>query len=356
MPGCTHLGFFFFSISSILLVEKVRKYAFTNASSKKASHKYENFLGGKVLTWFAQELKGLSTAYGTLDGAQTPLAYSTFDTMKENPDMVERMHVAAVLDKKSARDVISQIAMITRLKAILLKNSEVDLRQKILRAMKSSAKLQDEWEKKPDWWDDSTNEHSFLLLTRLDEYGLGDKFIEEEKARYGFGAADMDYNDMVDLQLTKPAVQIRANQLVRELNNIEDHEEMMRVVQNRKKNLDSLAMCHNGSSSTTPSSSGKKKKGTIQTGLKAFFSASTSSSSNKKSKAAAAANSDENSRNGGSPDSLASIGKRKESPLHDVDASGVGRTSDKKKKAKVASAAAKAQQDSGDDLVVMDVE
>ena len=287
------LFLFLFSNPSILLLEKVRKYAFANASSKKASHKYENFLGHKVLTWFAQELKGLSTVYGTLDGAQTPLAYSTFDTMKENPDMVERKHVCAFLEKKSAKDVVSQTAMITRLKSILLQNSEIDIRQKILRAMKSSAKVQDEWEKKPAWWDDSTNEHSFLLLTKLDEYGLGDKFIEEEKARDGFGAADTDYNDMVDLQLTKPAVQIRANQLVRELNNIEDHEEMMRVVQNRKKSLDSLAKCHHGSSSTTPStSSGKKKKGTIQTGLKAFFSAPTSassSSSKKKSKSAAAA-------------------------------------------------------------------
>jgi hypothetical protein len=305
-------------LSSILLLERVRKFAgFTSAATSKASHKYENFLGSKVLNWFARELKDLSAAYGMLDGEKKPMAYSTRDMMKENPDKVENTIVSAFLDKKSARDVISQTAMISRLKSIMLLNSEADLRQKILRAMKNSAKLQDEWEKKPEWWDDSTNEHSFLLLTRLDQYGLGSKIMEDEKACDGFGAADSDYYDMVELQLTKPTIQIRANQLVRELNAIEEHEEMMKLVQSRKKNLDSLAKCHSGSSATiTPSNSGKSKKGAVQTGLKAFFSASkASSSSSKKSK------SDENSRNGGSPDSLASIGKRKESPVHDIAAS-----------------------------------
>ena len=75
--------------------------------------------------------------------------------------------------------------------------------------------------------------------------------------------------------------------------------------------MDSLAGLNGTTTSTvTPT---EKKKGHVQTGLRAFF--TTDSSKSKTS--TSPKQTDENSRNGnsnGSPDSLASVGKRKEAP------------------------------------------
>jgi hypothetical protein len=38
--------------------------------------------------------------------------------------------------------------------------------------MKNSKKLEDVWEKRPLWWDDSTIDHDLLMLKRLNEKGF----------------------------------------------------------------------------------------------------------------------------------------------------------------------------------------
>merc|ERR1712028_136412 len=120
---------------------------------------------------------------------------------------------------------------------------------------------------------------------KLDQYGFHN-IMESVKARDGFGKVNVDYDDMAeDLQLTKFGIQIKSNQLIRELDTIECYLDMMKLVENRRRNsmnnqkFDSLASCTNGGL-TTPSSSSSAAKSTVQTGLKAFF--STSSSKKKK--------------------------------------------------------------------------
>lgn len=90
---------------------------------------------------------------------------------------------------------------------------------------------------------------------------------------------------MKELGLTKPIVQLRANQIVRELHIIEESEEALRLLQERRaakkhQGYDkSLAECHTKTSSTKKANG---KSGGIQTGLRAFFVATKSNS--KKSK------------------------------------------------------------------------
>ncbi|KAG7370276.1 DNA/RNA helicase, superfamily II, SNF2 family protein [Nitzschia inconspicua] len=322
---------------SALLLERVRQYAGFEQGSKvsKATHKYENFLGPKILGWIWKQMKEFAVENCIIGDDGKILGNITYDLMKDHPDKVGDIAVSAVLDKKSARDVFSQTAMMTRLRSILLRNSEEELRGKLARAIKSSKKLEDPWEKQPDWWDDTTVQHSLVLLQRLNEFGFL-WIMDMEKARDGFGAPDMDYNDMIDMQLTKPSIQIKANQLVRELNAIEDHEDLMHMLQRRKSrsSMDSLAGC-NGNASVESSETKKKKKTQVQAGLRAFFTADAkqqssgkqSSLGDSKDKAKSSLPSpkhaDENSLNGnsagaacggGSPDSLASVGKRKQSP------------------------------------------
>ncbi|VEU34941.1 unnamed protein product [Pseudo-nitzschia multistriata] len=290
------------SKKSIMLMEKVRAYGTAKVSTGKVTTKYENYLGPKIPRWFGKELARAAATHEILDDENKPQSWTTADiseTIQNNPEYNKSI-VSAFLDKTSARQVTSQISMLSRLRSILVQCSEKEFRSKLSRAIRQSKRNDDDWEKKPSWWEDSTEEHSFLLLTKLSEYGFA-KIMTAVKARDGFGAAGEDYDNMTALKLTKPSIQTRANQLVRELHAIEDHESMLQMVAKRRKSsqgkIDSLAVLGksgktgsglknpsptNGSSSTTPTSGGKSKKGTVQTGLKAFFSATPSSSGKKK--------------------------------------------------------------------------
>merc|ERR1712238_322483 len=173
---------------------------------------------------------------------------------------------------------------------------------------------------KPEWWDDSTDEHAFLLLKKLNEYGFS-KFMTSEKARDGFGKPKVDYDDMADdLKLTKPAIQTKANQLIRELDIIENHEDVTQMLERRRSSnsqkRDSLALCSkNGESSSSPSSLSGAKKSTVQTGIGAFFGKKKTPSP--KNRTGTGSNGSSSKKNGiGNSDnpSPASGSKRKESP------------------------------------------
>lgn len=172
-----------------MLVEKVRRYGFGPSTSKgpAATHKYENYLGPKIPVWFKNELdKTLSSEGLKEDG--TALLYITADVAKNDPKL-NNTAIAAFLDKKSARQVTSQIALMSRLRAMLLANNEPDFRAKLKQAANVSAKLKEEWERKPKWWDDSSEEQPFLMLTRLDAYGFV-KVMTTPEAAEGFGDPD----------------------------------------------------------------------------------------------------------------------------------------------------------------------
>jgi hypothetical protein len=115
-----------------------------------------------------------------------------------------------------------------------------------------------------------------------------------------------------ELGLTKSVIQQRANHLVRELHSLEDNEEMMRMLEDRRNRAaskkqgsdKSLAECH--TSKSTSGKSSTKRGGGIQTGLRAFF-VSTKSVSKKQKTIVLSDNEDECS----SSESV-STGKRKE--------------------------------------------
>jgi len=313
-----------------MLMEKVRSYGSSTArpnGKNSTSHKYDNFLGAKVSSWYKKELARIAAQYDILDDENKPQSWTTADICKsiENNPEYNKMMVSALVDKTSARQIACQIALVSRLRSILLKHTEKDFRVKLQRAMKNSKRADDEWDKKPEWWDDSTDEHAFLLLKKLNEYGFS-KIMTSEKARDGFGKPKVDYDDMADdLKLTKPAIQTKANQLIRELDAIENHEDVTQMLERRRSShsqkLDSLASCTtngtNSESSSTPSSACAKKS-TVQTGIGAFF--STASSKKKtpspKNRTNTGSNGSSSKKNGiGNGDNPSPAGsKRKESP------------------------------------------
>ena len=329
-----------------MLLEKIRVYGSPKINNSKGSNKSENYLGPKVLKWFGKDLAKVAANYDILDDENRPQSWTTADisdTIKNNPEY-EKTLVAAFLDKTSARQVTSQISMLSKLRAILLQhNNNKDFPRKLQRAIKQSKRADDDW-KKPDWWSDATEEHSFILLMTLNQMGFG-KIMTNPWAKGGFGAPGVNYSDMDDLGFTKASMQIRANQLVRELYAIEDHDNMLQMVAKRRNKLnaknsmsiDSLAVAgssknpspKNGSSTeknkkSTAATPKSGKKTTVQTGLKAFFSSTPSSNGKKKTGSGSgsspesdgstsSSSSGKNNNNKPSPPSNGT--KRKESPL-----------------------------------------
>jgi hypothetical protein len=132
---------------------------------------------------------------------------------------------------------------------------------------------------------------------------------------------------MKSLLLTKHVIQQRANQLVRELHGILDHDATVQLLQDRKnrgpskrgQQYDSLVDCHSVGSGST---SNGKARTTVQTGLKAFFSPASGKPSSSVKRSKLIVLNDEDVENGSPTDSLASIGgKRKESPVANDSAS-----------------------------------
>ena len=72
----------------------------------------------------------------------------------------------------------------------MLKNDELQAKSKVVQAVKSIVKLDDEWEKRPSWWVDEVDEsptgHNLLLLQRLSEHG----FLNVLSDASGFGSGE----------------------------------------------------------------------------------------------------------------------------------------------------------------------
>lgn len=295
-------------LCSIMLLERIRKYGFAKFScSPKQMTKFENGLGPKVpSSWFAKELTRLATEFDVVNSQGHTRSNITADMVKHNPDL-DGATVAAYMDKKSCRQVVSQIAVLLRLRSICVKFSDEEFRSKVLTATNFSQKAEDTWDKRPSWWDE-TEKHDWLLLKRLNENG----FTNFGKDTTGFGPAETEaeeptHKSMKEIGLTKSIIQQRANQLVRELHSCEEKEETLRMLAERRNRKPSSQLhVYDKSLVDCNKKSSKKKGGTkIQTGLRAFFSSAKPFS--KKAKTVVLSDDD----NKASTSSKSSMGKRK---------------------------------------------
>lgn len=294
-------------------MEKIRKFAFSNIqTSQKIAHKYENYLGPKILNWIGKELASLGGEFDVLDSAGKPLAFSTTDLLSSSPEHANT-RVAAYLDKKAARQVVSQISLLSRLRALFAKNDDAAFRERLADAIGRSRKLSEGWEKRPSWWEDKEGnvDHSYLLLETLNKNGFSNVLTAE--VDFGLSGDGGKEKSLKSAGLSKAAIQQRANQLVREMHAIDETSETMRLLEERrnrgvmkKQGYDrSLAECHTSKSGPA--------KGGIQTGLRAFFSSTNNKTASKKVKVTVLSDDDENvldvHGSGGKG------GKRKESPV-----------------------------------------
>ena len=127
----------------------------------------------------------MANEFDVVDGSGKTMCLTFTDLIHQN-DAFKNTYVAAFLDKKCCKQVICQVALLSRLRSIFTKHSDDELRSKVGKAVKNSKKLEEAWEKRPSWWDDASNDHSFLILHRLNELGISNVLTDPS----GFGPAD----------------------------------------------------------------------------------------------------------------------------------------------------------------------
>lgn len=184
-----------------------------------------------------------------------------------------------MMTKRDCRTVFIQIAQQTRLRSIFTKHSITRLSTELIpKVMKQSSFALTEWEDIPPWWNADREEEcnhncqdDIDLLVGILDYGYGgfDSLLVHDYLFCKRLGAEGNKNSKT---FTRSTVQVRINHLTRELHGIDDTEEMMKLVQKKRK----------GESEKQGSSSQVKKTkpgGGIQSGLQAFFKRSSPSPS-----------------------------------------------------------------------------
>jgi len=158
-----------------MLLEKIRHFAFQNFQTQlKTAHKYENYLGPKIISWIGKEIAVIGSEVNVPSMNGRPTAASFTDVLTACPEQSKEEKVAAYLNKVSARQVVSQIALLSRLRSLFSNNDDSTLREFLVDAIKKSNRLGDTWENKPTWWGDDVGDSDrlFTLLQALNVEGF----------------------------------------------------------------------------------------------------------------------------------------------------------------------------------------
>ena len=202
-------------------------------------------------------------------------------TLEVNCNPADDKDAVSILDKKSCRAIFIQISQQTRLRSLYLKYGTDQMANLTLRAVKRS-----DWTAKPSWWKEDN--YSILLKNMLGN-GYG-KFDQMNKL-FGINANDESEGEISKL-LTPGASQNIINQLTRELHNLDDHEESMKMLKKRKISRDRDVEKKIVSKKITKNDQSRKKIKNVpssnsirQVNIQAFFKPSVLASNQKTKKA-----------------------------------------------------------------------
>ena len=148
---------------------------------------------------------------------------------------------AVYLDDKGSAHIYCQILHQTRSRALCLKYDEGELVKALPKAIKSSAS-KDEWLDQPSWWGKGDGDLESSNASTTDDENLISGILQ-----YGFGGFDkMVRQEEIFLKCTSTpksrsspfnrlSAQHRLDCLTRELGAIDDTQETMRIINDRKK-------------------------------------------------------------------------------------------------------------------------
>jgi len=152
------------------MVQKMKQHPASEASSG-------SLIGSrsKEMSWLDSELQRWASSLDLLDSSGCPLAFTAMDFIDDLPDR-SSIEISAIMERKGCRGVMSQVYVVSRLRASLLDHSDTKskaaLLEKAAKMMASSPG--NEWESQPLWWGPDYGVgrknmafHDRLLLERL---------------------------------------------------------------------------------------------------------------------------------------------------------------------------------------------
>jgi hypothetical protein len=158
---------------TIMMLEKLRRHMVPVSLSQNAIRSADNGLGAKIVLWLAKEIERWSISLNLVDDKNCPLAYTAVDFLEDlSEDEKSGVDIAAAFDKKGCRNVLSQIASVSRIRSVYVEYRYEDLLVKMVKATKNLVASGDVWEQKPEWWGPPSQTrgstgHDGLLLERL---------------------------------------------------------------------------------------------------------------------------------------------------------------------------------------------
>jgi hypothetical protein len=199
---------------AIMLLEKLRRHM-TAVIVSTLTARSDYCLGSKILIWFRKELLKWATSLDLLDDDGQPLAYTAVEFLDELPES-ERLtiEVSSMFDRKGSRFVFGQAAMITRIRSIYITADLINFLERLAKVSNNLTSSRELWDGQPPVWNPI---YDATLVKRLLENGLSDRLLVNTTSLFQGRELHSDICCFADYRLSKESLQIRANQLAREL-------------------------------------------------------------------------------------------------------------------------------------------
>lgn len=223
-----------FAKRCIMLLEAIRKnmgpvdLQYAGEKKIRQLNKSENGLGTKVVHWFSKDLQKWAVPLGVVDEAGNVQSATSITSTNDHPQSRD----AALMTKRDCRTVFIQIAQQTRLRSIFCKHKMERLSTELTpKVLKQSSFNATEWDERPTWWNVDTNKDSSSycqddidLLAGILHYGYGgfDSLLHHDFSFCRRLSADGNEDSST---FTRSTVQVRINNLTRELHAIDESEE-----------------------------------------------------------------------------------------------------------------------------------
>jgi len=136
---------------TIMLVEKLRRHSSAGGMTQR---KQSSGLGMRVPLWLDRELSRWAMILGIADPTGRPVPFSSTDFVTEHPSYKAEPSIkaTAAFDPQLADDVVDQVALLTRLRSVVLGTPGLGFRNMIEVAVAKADAAGEGWESQPKTW------------------------------------------------------------------------------------------------------------------------------------------------------------------------------------------------------------
>jgi len=145
--------------------------------------------GSKEMMWLESEVQRWAVSLDIVDHQGQPLGFTAFDFLDDVEGQEHSIEISAIMDRKGTRGVLSQICVVSCLRASFLKSRDSASKSGMLEQLsKSMASAGHHWESHPVWWGPhhgvgrkNMAYHDQLLLERLLHSGFA-KVLDDTRS------------------------------------------------------------------------------------------------------------------------------------------------------------------------------